>query len=132
MKLCKSCKAPIDDDVKFCKSCGAPVSEENITEQQSSAALESQAHPQPEQQSQQAESKKTKIVAFMKKPIFIIGLLLLIGGGVTAAILLNKSPKELYLLSEYNSIKESMAGFEDTYGDALKFQEQTLEKPYPY
>ena len=129
MKLCKSCKAPIDDHVKFCKSCGAPVSEENITEQQSSAALESQSHPQPEQHSQQAESKKTKIIAFMKKPIFIIGLLLLIGGGVTAAILLNKSPKELYLLSEYNSIKESMAGFEDTYGDALKFQEQTLEKP---
>lgn len=129
MKHCKSCNAPLDESAKFCKSCGASTDQGSVTEQQSSAALESQSHPQPQQRSSQAESRKDKIFAFIKKPIFIICILLLIGGGVTAAILLNKSPKELYFLSEYNAIQQSMTGFDVKYGDAIEFQEKTLDHP---
>lgn len=125
MKQCKSCNAPLDNGVKFCKYCGAPTVQENHAEQQPSAALESQSHSQPPQ----AEARKQKIFAFMKKPIFTICVLLLIGGGITAAVLLKKSPKELYLLSEYNMIQQSMTKVEEKYGDVLEFQEQTLEKP---
>ena len=48
---------------------------------------------------------------------------------ITAALLLNMSPKELYLLSEYNMIQQSMTEVEEKYGDAMEFQRRMLEKP---
>ena len=124
MKFCKSCGASLDEDSKFCGSCGAPTNLEQATKQQTSAALEAETHPQPQQRSTQMTSKLSAKFLFLKKPIFIVLILLLIGGGTTAALLLNMSPKELYLLSEYNTIQQSMTEVEEKYGDAMEFQQR--------
>jgi len=65
-----------------------------------------------------------------KKWIIIATLLVVIIGGATAfGFYIQNSPKELYLLSEYNTYQDAAKEWEDSYGNQLKFQEALLEKP---
>ncbi|MDQ0880824.1 hypothetical protein [Peribacillus sp. V2I11] len=46
-----------------------------------------------------------------------------------AAIILHKSPKELYLLSEYKTYQKYKQGWVDKYSDKMEFQEKIMKKP---
>ncbi|MCQ6277095.1 zinc ribbon domain-containing protein [Bacillus sp. V3B] len=124
VKNCQSCGAALSQDARFCTSCGAPVNrEEPIGEQQISAGAEAEIRPK------QPEIRTPGKFPFWKKPIFIVLILLIVGGSATAAFLLKLSPKELYLLSEYKTFQQSVTELETKYGDTIEFQEKALEQP---
>ena len=124
MKNCQSCGALLSEDARFCTSCGVQVNQEKVgAKQQNSTALEAEISPQ------QTEKRASRKFSFLKKPIFIVIILLIIGASVTAAFILKKSPKELYLLSEYKTFQKNMNEWETKYGDTIAFQEKMLEKP---
>ena len=91
--------------LKFCGSCGASLVQNKPTTQQTNAALETGT---PLQTSERKKGlKQNQFLTFLKKPIVIILAIILIGGASTAAFLLNLSPKEMYLLSEYKTFQKS-------------------------
>ncbi|OCA91962.1 DUF6583 family protein [Pseudobacillus wudalianchiensis] len=56
-------------------------------------------------------------------------LILLLGGVVAIAFLFHTSPKELFLLSEYENYKQMKADFTEQYGEAVEFSNKVTEQP---
>lgn len=121
MKNCQSCGKPVNAEAKFCPSCGAiVVQEEQITEKEMAAS---------EMRQEQPEEKPYK-KRFKKRTVIITAVLaFIIISSAAAAIILHKSPKELYLLSEYKSYQYAKEEWMNQYGDSMEFQEKMLEKP---
>ncbi|MFD6207888.1 hypothetical protein [Peribacillus sp. NPDC060253] len=105
MKKCKSCAHPVSESSRFCTFCGAPIVGE-ITEEEKS-------------------SKKH----FKKKTLIITAILAFIMIFSASAIILHKTPKELYLLSEYKTYKNAKEGWDDKFGDTMEFQERMKKEP---
>lgn len=123
MENCKSCGEPLEQNAKFCRSCGSPA---NVEEQKTALAEASVAAEAVGTQAAESSPKKS----FFKKPLFIGLVILLIGiSGAAAAILLHKTPKELYLLAEYKTFQQTKEEIDAQYGDSFEFQEKMLEKP---
>ncbi|GIN86898.1 hypothetical protein J6TS2_32840 [Heyndrickxia sporothermodurans] len=93
-----------------------------MSKNETSAALEADS---PMQSSEKQPKKKI----FNNRIVPIIAAILLIGGGTVFAFVLNKSPKELYFLSEYRSYNQMKDEVDELFGDQLKFQNLLLEKP---
>ena len=128
MNFCKHCGTVLENGSKFCGSCGASLVQNKPTTQQTNAALETGT---PLQTSERKKGlKQNQFLTFLKKPIVIILAIILIGGASTAAFLLNLSPKEMYLLSEYKTFQKSRAEIEEKYGKSMDFQEKLLETPF--
>ncbi|WP_375090969.1 zinc-ribbon domain-containing protein [Peribacillus sp. RS7] len=121
MKNCKSCGNPLNEDSRFCPSCGAPVvGEEQITKKEPAAS---------EVRQELFEERSTKR-QFKKRTLIITAILAFIMfSSAAAAIILHKSPKELYLLSEYKTYQSSKEGWVDKYGDTIEFQEKMMKEP---
>lgn len=66
MKFCKSCGASLDEDSKVCGSCNTNL--EQATKQETSALLEEEIHPHPQQESPQTSPKLLGKLQFLKKP----------------------------------------------------------------
>ncbi|MFJ5716242.1 hypothetical protein [Neobacillus sp. NPDC093127] len=115
MKFCGNCGKELSGAGRFCNSCGAPV--EQMEETASSLEY--------------VETRTTPKFNFSKKWVLItIAALVLIGGGTAVGMFfLNNSPKELFLLSEYNSYQQMSDDWNTMYGDDLAFQEKLLESP---
>lgn len=64
-----------------------------------------------------------------KKTLGIIGASTLLVGGVSAYILLDKTPKEAYLYAEYKTGKEMIEFFADRYEEELAWAEKTSKNP---
>ena len=66
----------------------------------------------------------------MNKKIILSGVgALLVGGGVAAYTLLNKTPKEEYFLAELNTIESAIEFFSERYEPEVKWYETQSEKP---
>ena len=66
----------------------------------------------------------------MNKKIILSGVgALLIGGGVAAYTLLNKTPKEAYFQAEMNTIETALEFFSERYEPEMNWYETQLEKP---
>ena len=119
MGICKSCGKPLEDGAKFCPSCGAvATSEEQMSKQENIVGSEREG---------QTEKKKK---SFFKTPLFIGLVALLLGGGVlAAALLMNKSPKESYLYSEYKTYEKTMEETKEKYGETFEFQDKMMKEP---
>ncbi|MGC4379170.1 DUF6583 family protein [Fictibacillus sp. Mic-4] len=69
-----------------------------------------------------------------KKKIAITAIILaviLIGiGGTVYAVFFNKSPKELYFISELNSYKALEKSFNDSFGNSFELQDKMKKSPY--
>jgi hypothetical protein len=115
MKFCGNCGKELSGAGRFCNSCGAPV--EQMEETASSLEY--------------VETRTTPKFNFSKKWVLItIAALVLIGGGTAVGMFfLNNSPKELFLLSEYNSYQQMSDNWNKMYGDDFAFQEKLLEGP---
>ncbi|ETI67996.1 zinc ribbon domain-containing protein [Neobacillus vireti] len=115
MKFCGNCGKELSGAGRFCNSCGAPV--EQMEETASSLEY--------------VETRTKPKFNFSKKWVLItIAALVLIGGGTAVGMFfLNNSPKELFLLSEYNSYQQMADDWNALYGDDLAFQEKLLESP---
>ncbi|WHY87501.1 zinc ribbon domain-containing protein [Neobacillus novalis] len=115
MKFCGNCGKELSGAGRFCNSCGAPV--EQMEETASSLEY--------------VETRTIPKFNFSKKWVLItIAALVLIGGGTAVGMFfLNNSPKELFLLSEYNSYQQMADDWNTMYGDDLAFQEKLLESP---
>ncbi|MGE7602823.1 hypothetical protein ACQKL5_09960 [Peribacillus sp. NPDC097675] len=106
---------------KVCPSCGALVAgEEQLTEKEIAASEMRQEQPE-------AEPSKNR---FKKRTLIITAIItiILISSAATA-IILHKSPKELYLLSEYKTYQHAKDEWMDQYGDSMEFQEKTMQQP---
>lgn len=64
-----------------------------------------------------------------KKTLSIVGVSTLLVGGVSAYILLDKSPKEAYFHAEYKTGKKIVEFFADRYEPELAWAEKTNKKP---
>ncbi|KAB7708235.1 hypothetical protein F9802_05925 [Bacillus aerolatus] len=120
MKNCFNCGKSLSQETKFCPSCGAHTAAEQASRQESSAALEADGVNRQEQPLKKSKSKL---------PWMIVLFVLLLGGGATAAFLMNKSPKELYLLSEYKTYQQTKAEFDEKYGESFEFSKKVMEQP---
>ncbi|MFK2825177.1 zinc ribbon domain-containing protein [Bacillus sp. B190/17] len=120
MKNCVHCGNPIGAGTKFCPSCGKETAAGQASNQEFSAALEAD-----ETNKQNDIVKKSR----GKLPWVIALVVLLLGGGATAAFLLNKSPKELFLLSEYHAYEQAKADFDEKYGESFEFSKKLMEQP---
>ena len=118
MGICKSCGKPLEHGAKFCPSCGAvATSGEQVSKQENIG--ESRREGQTE--------KKRK--SFFKTPLFIGLVALLLGGGVlAAALVMNKSPKESYLYAEYKTYEKTMEETEERYGETFEFQDKMMKR----
>ena len=107
MKSCLRCGKPLGQEIENCPFCRT-----RTAAGQAAATLETDGGGR-------------------KKPIrWVIALLvLLLGGAVTIAFLLNTSPKELFLLSEYQAYKQMKAEFAEKHGEALEFSKKMTEQP---
>ncbi|WP_042352817.1 zinc ribbon domain-containing protein [Bacillus massiliigorillae] len=121
MKYCQSCGKQISEGDHSCEACGFSaehVAKQTMQETSATAQLAGTTVP--------PVAKKT----FGRKTLILTTIFVLLAAvSVTAAMLLQKTPKELYLLAEYNNLQQMKADFDDQYGDALAFQEKMLEKP---
>ena len=121
MKNCKTCGKPVNMEAKFCPSCGAVVAgEEQLTEKEIAASEMRQEQPE-EQPSKKRFKKRTLIITAVLTIILI--------SSAAAAIILHKSPKELYLLSEYKSYQHAKEEWMEQYGDSMEFQEKAMQQP---
>lgn len=119
MGHCKSCGNSVNEDSRICPSCGAPiVGEEQITEKEVASEMRQE---QVEETFAKRHKKRTLIITAILAFIMI--------SSAAAAIILHKSPKELYLLSEYKTYQKSKEGWVDKYGDKMEFQEKMMKKP---
>ncbi|MBO1000212.1 zinc ribbon domain-containing protein [Bacillus sp. SD075] len=119
MGLCKSCGNPVNEYSRICPSCGVPIAgEEQISEKEAASEMRQE---QEEETSTKRHKKRTLIITAILA-IFTIS-------SATTAIILHKSPKELYLLSEYKTYQKSKEGWADKYDDKLEFQTKMMNKP---
>lgn len=124
MGFCKSCGKTLNEGAKFCPSCGATVTPEaQIANQETASTTDQKESPN------RSVSEKPK-KSFFKTPIFIVLVIFLLGAStVAAALILNKSPKERYLLSEYKTYEKAKEEIEEKYGENFEFQEKMMESP---
>ncbi|MDQ0229288.1 zinc ribbon domain-containing protein [Metabacillus malikii] len=134
MMYCSNCGAQHEENSKFCASCGTKFNVEvnttqetinnepeiNIAQQQTAANIET---------GNNTVVKTRKPLSTLKKSLIVAGIVVIAGVGTAAGMLLHKSPKELYLLSELNSYNQMVENLDSKYGDKLEFQEKALEKP---
>ncbi|MFE4894360.1 hypothetical protein [Peribacillus butanolivorans] len=119
MKNCKSCGKTVSEDSKLCLSCGASVGEDQITEEEMAAS---------ELRQEQIEEKSSKKL-FKKKTLIITAVLALIIITSAVAAIIHKSPKELYLLSEYKTYQNYKEEWTNKYGNSIEFQEKMVKQP---
>ena len=124
MKYCSNCGIQHEENTKFCTSCGAKFESEVETAKQEVAA-----NLEIDQNLQQPVMGKSKKIFKLKMPILIVAVIVLIGMGAAAAVLLNKSPKDLYLLAEYKSYQQMIESVDKEYGDSIEFQKKVMEQP---
>lgn len=123
MKSCTSCGSQLGEQDKFCPSCGTAAAQiEEPAKPEVSASIET-----GDNVTYRTEKPREKWLG--KKPVIIALILLFAGLGSAAAMFMNKSPKDLYLLSEYNSYQDAKEEFDKKYGESIEFQEKMLEKP---
>ncbi|PAD69283.1 hypothetical protein CHH83_09055 [Bacillus sp. 7586-K] len=120
---CANCGTQYEANDKFCPSCGTKIEEVIETAKQETAANLETGNNQPQVVS------KVKKPFTLKKALIIAGIVVLAGAGTAAGFILHKSPKELYLLSEINSLKQVAEDVDSHYGDLIEFNQKTLEKP---
>lgn len=115
MKICSSCGKELSKNEEFCQSCDTNV----LTMEETSALVGS------------VESRKPSKAKFSKKwlLIAIIPVLLIGGGSALGMFFLSKSPKALFLMSEYNSYQQISEDLNEKYGEDLAFQEKLMESP---
>ncbi|MFD6441139.1 hypothetical protein ACFWDG_15275 [Peribacillus sp. NPDC060186] len=105
---------------KLCPSCGTTiVGEEQITEKEMASS---------EMRQKQIEEKSSKN-PFKKKTLIITLVLAFIIISSAVAAIIHKSPKELYLLSEYKTYQNSKEEWANKYGNTNKFQEKIMKQP---
>ncbi|PEJ30841.1 hypothetical protein CN689_19195 [Peribacillus butanolivorans] len=119
MKNCKSCGKTVSEDSKLCLSCGASVGEDQITEEEMAAS---------ELRQEQIEEKPSKKL-FKKKTLIITAVLACIIITSAVAAIIHKSPKELYLLSEYKTYQNYKEEWTNKYGNSIEFQEKMMKQP---
>ncbi|MFC9597713.1 hypothetical protein ACFTQL_07325 [Peribacillus butanolivorans] len=119
MKNCKSCGKTVSEDSKLCLSCGASVGEDQITEEEMAAS---------ELRQEQIEEKPSKKL-FKKKTLIITAVLAFIIITSAVAAIIHKSPKELYLLSEYKTYQNYKEEWTNKYGNSIEFQEKMMKQP---
>ncbi|MDZ5471936.1 DUF6583 family protein [Bacillus sp. 31A1R] len=114
MKFCTNCGQKISAADKFCFSCGTSV----LQTEETSASLE--VTPQPPRKS-----------LFSKKWVLITSILaiFIISGSVVFGFFIQKNPKELYMLAELKSLKQTADDLNEKYGEDIEFQEKLLENP---
>lgn len=117
--LCQNCGAGLDQISKFCTSCGHSVHDVRLEQPAKEASA----------------TAETEVKGSIKKrmpPKWIISaivIVIVILGTTTYAFNLLKSPKSLYLLSEYNTFKQLKSDWAEVYGEQYEFQKMLLEKP---
>ncbi|MCM3674591.1 hypothetical protein M3699_11985 [Peribacillus simplex] len=122
MRHRKSCDNPVDDDSRICPSSGSPiVGEKQIMEKEAASEMRLE---QVEETSTKRHKKRTLIITAILAFIMIFS--------AAAAIILHKSPKELYLLSEYKTYQKYKQGWVDKYSDKMEFQEKIMKKPFKF
>lgn len=107
MKSCLQCGKPISQEIENCPFCGIKTAAG-----QAIATLET------------GEGGRKKHIRWG-----MVMIVLLLGGAVTIAFLLNTSPKEIFLLSEYRAYKQMKAEFAEQHGEALYFSKKMMEQP---
>ncbi|MBK5444639.1 MULTISPECIES: DUF6583 family protein [unclassified Peribacillus] len=119
MKNCKSCGKTVSEDSKLCLSCGASVGEDQKTEEEMATS---------ELRQEQIEEKPSKKL-FKKKTLIITAVLAFIIITSAVAAIIHKSPKELYLLSEYKTYQNYKEEWTNKYGNSIEFQEKMMKQP---
>jgi len=116
MVCCTSCGEQVTNDGKFCPKCGAPVQQTEVSNEQKMDASTSKI-----------EGEKGK-KSFFKSPLFF-GLIavFIVVASVGAAMLMKKTPRELYLYAEYKTFEKAKEDFDEKYGEMIAFQMETLQ-----
>lgn len=117
MVYCTSCGEQVTNDGKFCPKCGTPVHQTEVDNEQKMDASTLKGE----------ENKRKK--SFFKSPLFF-GLiaLFIVAASVGAALLMKKTPKELYLYAEYKTFEKAKEDFDEKYEEMIAFQMETLQK----
>lgn len=125
MEYCKNCGKPIKGGI--CENCGTHDEVEQSKAKEESAAAAS-ATRQASYSDFTEEPRKKK--AFYKTPIFIgLIILLIAASAVTATLVMKKTPRERYLLAEYNTYQEAIEEMDEKNGGMNEILDKLAENP---
>lgn len=131
LSFCSSCGKKVNLDSKFCIACGqtleiTPKTDQTISQTASGLDPEINATNPVAPLLTQSPSKR-----FSRKVVIltVVALLVVASSALAYEVFLKKTPKELFALSEINTVKNTFNELQKEYGADLEFQKALTTTP---